>query len=99
MVSPGCRTVLETLPDHHSPAFLPTTVPLARTTKMSFLLAALVGPPACFKYQRALLPLLKVTAAGVETCPANIKKVGRLGMSRLAPGPTSISSAADYRCS
>ncbi len=39
MVSPACRVVPKTLPDHHSPEPRPTTVPLARTTNISFLLA------------------------------------------------------------
>ena len=37
-VSPACRVVLRTLPDHHSPEPRPTTVPLARTTKNLFLI-------------------------------------------------------------
>src|SRR5215472_870789 len=79
-VSPGCKTVLSTLPDHHSPDPCPTTVPLARTTKIYFLSARLVGPPACFRYHLAFFPGLNVIAAGLYTCPATITKFGFLGM-------------------
>src|ERR1700732_2605844 len=65
IVSPACKVVLRTLPDHHYPEPRPTTVPWARTTKISFLLASVVGPPACLRYQPACLPVLKVMAIGL----------------------------------
>src|SRR5258707_8081505 len=92
MVSPGCSTVLRTLPDHHSLELRPDTVPFARTTNISFLLAMLVGPPACFRYQPACLRALKVMPEGLYTWPATITKFGLLGMYRVSPERTSMST-------
>src|SRR5215469_16407535 len=53
--SPGCSAT-SIAPPLNIPPLPPTTVPSARTTKIALLLAIVVGPPACCKYQPALFP-------------------------------------------
>src|SRR5947208_9983955 len=57
--SPGCNAE-RSAPLLNKPAAPPATDPSARITKIAFLLAVFVGPPACLKYQPASLPGLKV---------------------------------------
>ena len=45
-----------------------------------------MGPPACFKYQPAVLPGLKVMAFALYTCPSESTKVRLLGHGDYIPG-------------
>src|SRR5580698_587651 len=54
-MSPGRSTALST-PPPNNPPLPPATEPSARITKMPFLYAVLLGPPACPRYHPADLP-------------------------------------------
>ena len=55
--SPGFRAAFKGLPDHQPALFFAAiTEPSARITKTASLSASWVTPPACVRYQRALLP-------------------------------------------
>src|SRR5260370_34806944 len=91
-VSPGRSTAFSELPDHKL-SFAPMTDPSARTTKMDFLSANLVGPPPWLRYHFALLPGRYVTAVGLKTWPEPITKQGLLGMTGESRDLTSTSAA------
>src|SRR5690348_8064600 len=62
-MSPGCKATLSGLPlNQPSEDWPPTIDPSARTTKMDFLSASWLGPPAWAKYQFAFRPGLYVIA-------------------------------------
>src|SRR5665213_1146794 len=73
------------------PVLPPITEPSARITKIAFLLASGVGPPAWFKYHCALLPGRYEMAVELNTCPDTITYPGRLGITRTSPARTSRS--------
>src|SRR6202158_5697898 len=91
-VSPGCNTAFSERPDHKL-SFAPITDPSARITKIAFLSATVVGPPAWLRYHFALLPGRYEKAVGCNTCPCHIPKLGRLGMTSVSPARTSTSAA------
>src|SRR3569833_770351 len=62
--SPASSLVCSTL----SSDLQPITEPFARITKISFLLAILVGPPERWRYQLASLPGTYVIAVELYTC-------------------------------
>src|SRR5256885_2725000 len=95
-VSPGCSTALNEGPDHRL-SLAPITDPSARITKMAFLSATVVGPPAWLRYHFALLPGRYETAVGLKTCPETITKLGRLGITSVSPARTSISAALFFQ--
>src|SRR5580692_817907 len=64
-MSPGSIFVSSTPSLYHSPERRPTTEPLARITKISFVFAMFVDPPACRRYQLAFLPGTNVIAAAL----------------------------------
>src|SRR5713101_5157549 len=67
-VSPGCKVAFSDSPLHML-FFMPSTEPSALTTNTLFLSPRRVGPPACLRYQFALLPGRKETAVALKTCP------------------------------
>src|ERR1700692_944053 len=71
IMSPGINTESIGLPDHILLLlfFAAKTDPSARITNAAFLSASCVNPPACPKYQLALLPATKPTAVGLNICP------------------------------
>src|SRR6266436_4352270 len=91
-VSPGCNTAFNEFPDHKL-SFAPTTDPSARITKIAFLSATVVGPPAWLRYHFALLPGRNETAVGLNTWPETITKLGRFGITSVSPARTSTSAA------
>src|ERR1700730_8202960 len=69
-VSPGRRVAPKGSPLQKPELFLEArTEPSALMTKTAFLLANCVKPPAWLRYHLALLPGLKLTAVGLNTCP------------------------------
>src|SRR6266403_1473799 len=90
--SPGCSTASSDFPDHKL-SFAPITDPSARITKIAFLSATVVGPPAWLRYHFALLPGRYETAVGLNTWPETITKLGRFGITSVSPARTSTSAA------
>src|SRR5260370_16674125 len=90
-VSPCRSSAFSELPDHKL-SCAPMTDPSARTTKMDFLSANLVGPPPWLRYHFALLPGRYVTAVGLKTWPETITKPGLFGMTSVSPALPSPSA-------
>src|SRR5437868_10154307 len=90
-VSPGCSTEFNDRPAHKL-SFEPITDPSPRITKIAFLFAIVVGPPACSRYHFALFPDRYDTAVGLKTWPDTITKPGRFGITNVSPARTSRSA-------
>src|SRR6185437_9023831 len=94
-VSPGCSASPSELPRQR--LFCPpSTDPSARTTKIAFLFARSVGPPACWRYHLALFPGRYETAVALNTWPETITKLGRLGIVSVSPANTVISELLPF---